>query len=123
MFRLTLAAAIAAAEKALDEGRLQFQMPNPPVGCRFRSKADGKTYCCAIGAALPDDVAASGGAVTIGQLLALGAISVDDRSGLAALQCFHDQRVTDRKNGATKEWAEWKFRQELSGLRAATATA
>lgn len=101
-FKLTLAAVLDAAEKALDEGRMQIQKPNNQgTGCYYLR--DG--FCCAIGAAVPQELAplldnnATG--VAVGELLGHGkylACDPSEQSALEGLQGLHDCLIRDEPN-------------------------
>ncbi len=56
---ITARGVIAAARKAIEEGRLQALNDEGVKrdGCYYRKKFGDKELCCVIGAALPDDVA------------------------------------------------------------------
>lgn len=77
-----------AALKAYDEGRLSAQGPSP--ACLYR---DARGRPCAIGAAIPDDVAAAwdnADEPDIAALIDQGVVTSSDCSALARLQEEHD---------------------------------
>lgn len=82
-----------AALKAYEEGRLSAQGPTP--ACRYRD-ASGRP--CAIGAAIPDDVAASWDSLNGGSgvytLIGAGEATTDGAIALMRLQDVHDLWTT-----------------------------
>jgi len=88
-FHLTAEAAATAAAAAYREGRLGFQRGHPK--CLYRYDDGG---CCAIGAGLPDDVAAriAGSDIDTGIRTAVDddIVTTDDPCALENLQTTHD---------------------------------
>jgi hypothetical protein len=126
---------IAAALRAIDEGRLQLQHPDTGTSCHYCQTVDATPVVCAVGAALPPDVShilenamirdGDDGELAyletgIDSLFAYGIIQADDPDLIIAIQSRHDGLV--QSEDLTVQQKVKQFRRYLNDVSRTRAT-